>query len=244
MDEIITGNGKQRASGPLGKGDTTGHLILAAPVFLLYQLGLLVSPEAANGVDLFTRCLGYLAGLSVSAYLAVGRGLTAIYGLAVRSMVRKHRFEPKRFPQVLLESAVYALLMGPVAGKLLSQLHVLGGCLARMGILDRIVASAGAGFYEELVFRLGGLLGLVWLLSDKKGMKRWLAIALATAVTSLVFSAVHYVGPGSDPFGFASFSYRAVLGVFLGLIFVFRGFATAVWAHFLYDVYVMVVLMG
>ena len=88
---------------------------------------------------LFTRWLGYLAGLSFSVYLAVVLGLTAIYGLAVRSMVRKHRFEPKRFPQVLLESAVYALLMGPVAGKLLSQLHVLGGCLARMGILDRIV---------------------------------------------------------------------------------------------------------
>jgi len=226
-----------------GRDDWTGHLLLAAPVFLFYHLGLLISPNATNGVDLFTRILGRLAGLSWPVYLAVVLGLTAAYGLALRSMSRRRAFEPRRFPLVLMESGLYALLMGPVAGLLLSKLHVLGGWIDKMGVLDRIVASSGAGFYEELTFRLILLGGMLWLLS-KQGMKRWLAVGLAVIVTSLVFSAVHYIGPGSDPFDLGSFSYRSVLGAFLAGIFLLRGFATAVWAHALYDVYVMVILMG
>ncbi len=229
---------------PRGRDDWTGHLLLAAPVFLFYHLGLLISPNATNGVDVFTRLLGRLAGLSWPVYLAVVLGLTAAYGLALRSLARRRAFEPRRFPLVLMEAGLYALLMGPVAGLLLSKLHVLSaGWLESMGVLDRIVASSGAGFYEELVFRLVLLGGGLWLLS-KQGMRRWLAVTLGVIVSSLIFSAVHYVGPGSDPFDVGSFSYRAVLGVFLAGIFLLRGFATAVWAHALYDVYVMVILMG
>jgi membrane protease YdiL (CAAX protease family) len=223
--------------------DLTGHLLLAAPVFLFYHLGLLISPQAANGVDVFTRSLGYLAGLSWPVYLAVVLGLTAAYALAFRVLASKHRIDAKRFPLVLMEAGLYALLMGPVAGLLLSKLHVLGALLEQMGPLDRVVASAGAGFYEELVFRLFGLGALLWLLT-KQGLKRWLSVGLAVLVTSLIFSAVHYVGPGSDAFDLGSFAYRFVLGAFLAAIFLTRGFATAVWAHALYDVYVMVILMG
>ncbi|MBN2497640.1 MAG: CPBP family intramembrane metalloprotease [Deltaproteobacteria bacterium] len=225
------------------KPDHLGHLILAAPVFLLYQVGLLISPEAANGVDPLTRSLGYLAGLSWPVYLLIMAVLCAAYGFALRSLARNHALNPRRFPLVIGESLVYALLMGPTANLLLSKVHLvglpaLGGWVERMGYLDRIVASAGAGFYEELVFRLLLFGAIAWLL-DQKGLKRWQSVAIAALVSSLLFSAVHYVGPGSDVFALGSFSYRAVLGVFLALIFVFRGFATAVYAHFLYDVYVM-----
>lgn len=229
---------------PRGRDDWTGHLLLAAPVFLFYHLGLLISPNATNGVDVFTRMLGRLAGLSWPVYLAAVLGLTAAYGLALRSLAKRRAFEPRRFPLVLMESGLYALLMGPVAGLLLSKLHVLGaGWIEQMGVLDRIVASSGAGFYEELTFRLILLGGGLWLLA-KQGLKRWLAVTLGVLVSSLIFSAVHYIGPGSDAFDIGSFSYRAVLGVFLAGIFLLRGFATAVWAHALYDVYVMVILMG
>lgn len=242
MGETKTADGAARP-GRKASQDLTGHLLLDAPVFLFYHLGLLISPQAANGVDLFTRSMGYLAGLSWPVYLAAVLGLTAAYALAFRSLARKHRIDAKRFPLVLMEGGLYALLMGPVAGLLLSKLHVLGGWLEQMGPLDRMVASAGAGFYEELVFRLLGLGGLLWLLA-KRGLKRWLAVLLAVVATSLIFSAVHYIGPGSDPFDLGSFAYRSVLGGFLAGIFLLRGFATAVWAHALYDVYVMVILMA
>lgn len=225
------------------RADLLGHMILAAPVFLLYHLGLLVSPQAANGADLVTRLLGYLAGMSGLAYLLVMLILTVLYVWYVRRLRRSRRFDARRFPQVLVEATVYAVFMGPVASLLVSKMYLIGSSVLSMGPVDRLVASAGAGFYEELIFRLVGI-GLItgWL--EKRRLKKWLSVLIAVLVTSLVFSAMHYLGPGSDTFSMASFLFRLVLGAMLGAIFVFRGFATAVYAHFLYDLYVMFFLVS
>ena len=44
----------------------------------------------------------------------------------------------------------------------------------------------------------------------------------------------------SDKFALASFTFRALLGLILTIIYVTRGFAAAVWTHALYDVWVLV----
>jgi hypothetical protein len=225
------------------KTDVLGHVILSAPVFLLYHLGLLVSPRAANGVDPMTRLMGMLVGMSTLVYLLVMGGLAVAYVLWVRSLARKRRFMPRRFPLVILEAALYAVIMAPLAGLLLRKLHILSGPIAPMGLFDRVVASAGAGFYEELVFRLAGIGILVWIFEARK-MKRWLAFLLAALIGSMIFSGFHYVGAGTDAFSIGSFSFRFVLGLMLSGVYIFRGFATAVYAHFLYDVYVMCIWMA
>ena len=116
--------------------------------------------------------------------------------------------------------------------------------------------SIGAGFYEELTFRvvlfgLGAKL-LVWLVAQQKvdltGTApasrfsfRTLAVMVGWAIVcAMIFSAVHYIGPMSDSFQMPSFVFRLVLGLVLTLIFVTRGFAAAVWTHALYDVWVLV----
>ena len=86
-----------------------------------------------------------MAGLSWPVYLAAVLGLTAAYGLALRSLAKRRAFEPRRFPLVLMEAGLYALLMGPVAGLLLSKLHVLGaGSAVAVSDHDRDFVSAGA----------------------------------------------------------------------------------------------------
>jgi hypothetical protein len=44
----------------------------------------------------------------------------------------------------------------------------------------------------------------------------------------------------ADGFQLISFTFRAVLGLLLTLIFATRGFAAAVWTHAIYDVWVLV----
>ena len=121
------------------------------------------------------------------------------------------------------------------------------------------VLSLGAGFYEELAFRvllfgLGAKL-LIWVFAHQSyevvaGQKRklgWRAILvmlLWSLVAAALFSGAHYVGELGDPFALDSCVFRAVLGVLLTLIFVTRGFAAAVWAHALYDVWVLVFPFG
>jgi hypothetical protein len=60
----------------------------------------------------------------------------------------------------------------------------------------------------------------------------------------VIFSGFHYLGAGSEAFAITSFAFRTVLGLMLAAVYIFRGFATAVYAHFLYDVYVMCIWMG
>lgn len=218
-----------------------GSWILVAPVFLFYHLGLLVSPEAANGVDLITRLLGLVAASSTGVYLVVMGALVVIYLLVLGRMRRSGRFAPHRWPRVLLESALYAALMGPVASLLLHKLHLIA-LVAAMGPVDRVVASAGAGFYEELVFRLGAVGGGLALLRHG-GVGSTAAVLISVSASALVFAAMHHLGPGGEPFLLTGFAFRSVLGVMLAVIFLARGFATAVYTHFFYDVYVMLLWM-
>ena len=112
----------------------------------------------------------------------------------------------------------------------------------------------GAGFYEELAFRVVlfglGAKALVWLFaqehmgvvagSPRLSFKAVLLMLGWAFVSAAVFSGVHYIGAFRDAPDLSSFVFRLVLGLALTLIFVTRGFAAAVWAHALYDVWVLV----
>lgn len=127
-----------------------------------------------------------------------------------------------------------------------------------------LVMSLGAGFYEELAFRVLlfglGAKVLVWMFTHQAYLVvgdgtsavrvarpgnglTWRGVLVAflwALVSASVFSGVHYVGALGDSFALPSFVFRVVLGLVLTLIFVLRGFAAAVWAHALYDIRVLV----
>ncbi len=59
-------------------------------------------------------------------------------------------------------------------------------------------------------------------------------------VAAVVFSGWHYVGALGDDFDARTFVFRAVCGLVFTVIYVYRGFAPAVWTHALYDIWVLV----
>jgi len=61
-------------------------------------------------------------------------------------------------------------------------------------------------------------------------------------VTSLLFSAAHYLGPAADSFTLFSFVFRTLAGMFFAVLFVMRGFGITVGAHAGYDLIVGIVL--
>jgi hypothetical protein len=101
----------------------------------------------------------------------------------------------------------------------------------------------GAGFYEEVAFRVGlfafGFKAIV-LLFPMTPWQKGAAMVIWALATSLLFSLWHYVGPLSDPLDVKSFVFRWTCGLVFTLIFALRGFAPAVWTHALYDIWVMV----
>jgi membrane protease YdiL (CAAX protease family) len=108
------------------------------------------------------------------------------------------------------------------------------------GPLTNLIMSVGAGVYEETVFRLGMMGGLVALFERVIGMRRFFAVLLGLVLSSAAFSAVHHLGPLGDPLAVWIFVFRMLAGMLFGLLFWFRGFAVAVYTHTIYDVIVLV----
>ncbi|MEM9695632.1 MAG: CPBP family glutamic-type intramembrane protease [Myxococcota bacterium] len=214
-------------------------LALTLPIFVAYHLGVVLL-KVRNAADLVTAELTRLAESHIVAYwaltLAVGAALASFFVV----LTRGRAFASERFVLVALEGIVYAILMRSVA------LHALGALPLSVGLgpqVSGVIMSLGAGFYEELIFRVGlfggGLLGLRLLF----GTLPRIPLAFAWAVIcAAIFSGWHYIGPLADGFRMDTFIFRAVCGLVLTAIFRFRGFAPAVWTHATYDVWALGVI--
>ena len=111
--------------------------------------------------------------------------------------------------------------------------------LSAAPVIGRIIGYMGAGVYEEMLFRLL-LLPPVAACAWRLGARRGLRIVLAVLLTSVVFSAAHYLGPHGEDFNSFSFAFRFLAGAFFSILFVYRGFGVAAGTHALYDVFVSV----
>jgi membrane protease YdiL (CAAX protease family) len=249
-------SGRPRTTRPATMGTLGNHLagrvdpltsaIFVFPLFMIYQLGILLS-RGLNGVDFVTASFVQLCERDLGNYLIVLSGLLVGYAAILLLLRQRESFDPKAFVPVLAESAFYALTMGSIILFVMHRFVELVPGLATgqlaaalssgLNFLDIVVISAGAGLHEELIFRLLGLGGLSWLLAGAMGEKQ--AWVLALLISSLTFSLAHHLGPSGEAFEFAAFCYRALAGVMFALIYQVRGFAVAVWTHAIYDVYVL-----
>tara|TARA_B100000945_G_scaffold319618_1_gene327240 strand:- start:112 stop:819 length:708 start_codon:yes stop_codon:yes gene_type:complete len=101
-------------------------------------------------------------------------------------------------------------------------------------ILDNIYLSIGAGIWEELVFRLVGINILVKLLFLYEYSLTYSYI-VSIILTSIIFSFAHYSGSFGELFSFATFLYRFIAGVMLGIIYSIRGYGITVYTHIFYN---------
>lgn len=227
----------------LGRGDLTTSLILIAPLFLAYEIGVMFS-STINGVDFVTRWLFAAVGSSKQNFLILHLALLVAYVAWVARARHRRQLDADTVLPMVFESGIYALTLGTFIVFVMQR--VLGfftgtdlDQLALGSTGEAVVISLGAGVYEELVFRLGLLAGGGALLS-RLGVRRPLALVLAMVGSALIFSWAHHVGAHGEPFEVSVFTYRAIAGGIFGLIFYYRSLAHAVYSHFLYDLYVLV----
>jgi hypothetical protein len=233
------------------------ELGLTLPIFLVYHLAV-VFLGVQNATDMVTGALLSLSAGDTNKYLLATLAIGVIFAGTFALLGRGQAFRPSKFFQIIVEGTIYAVGMAVVAN------FVVGSLFARipsLGLRDQsrivgFIMSLGAGFYEELTFRVLlfglGAKALVWLLGQERmelagtstagrfSFRSWLIMAVWAVTCAVVFSGVHYIGPMSDAFQLTSFTFRAVLGLILTLIFVTRGFAAAVWTHAIYDIWVLV----
>ena len=223
----------------------------ALPLLVLYEalaagLSRFAGEQMRNGADVMMRSLFVAVAGARGPLLFVLCVIAVSIWLIARDLRRGGKLEARIFGWMSAESILLALVFGLVIGTITTRLLTpfgslaIGGVQPQMGVGARLMLSLGAGLYEELLFRVLLVSGLLLLARRVLGWGPPLAKTFAVVVGALIFSAFHYVGAYGDPFRLDSFVFRAIAGVAFSALFVFRGFGITAWTHALYDVLVLV----
>jgi membrane protease YdiL (CAAX protease family) len=148
---------------------------------------------------------------------------------------------------IVIEALTWGFLLGPALLILTRWLPLAPAPLVLGVDFGRIHASlavaAGAGLYEELLFRAVGLglgarlLHFLFRHFAAEITSRRLSWLIALLLSSAAFAAAH--GIHGDPQAFEPdiLTFRTVAGLTFGLLFAFRGLAVCAYAHFAYDAF-------
>jgi hypothetical protein len=225
-------------------------LTFALPLLALYEaLALALNQSTTsglrNGADVLLKSLAQ-ALLGAHGPLIFRGALGAVMVLLVVRDARLHPggLRPGVLAMMLAESAALALVFGVVVGLVTARLLDVFGILAMAqfeGVPwpSALMISLGAGLYEELVFRVLLVSGLLLGARFFFGWRRATAATFAVVVGALIFSAFHYIGPYGDALELPSFLFRAIAGVAFSALYVTHGFGITAWTHALYDVFVL-----
>lgn len=212
-------------------------LLFSLPFVIIYEVGrrLFVSDTILSADQFLQGILRYLANLCGSDWVHTIPTIAAIF--LIPAMLAWHfygkypwKFRVEYFLGLLVESAAYAFLLFVVPSKLMM---AAGG---KSGITTELVLSFGAGVYEEFVFRVVLMFGLMAFFYFVLKMQKGWAMFGAIVISAVLFSLFHYSSPAD--FDKVSFVFRTVSGIYFSAIMAFRGFGAAVGAHSLYDVMV------
>jgi membrane protease YdiL (CAAX protease family) len=71
--------------------------------------------------------------------------------------------------------------------------------------------------------------------------RRWCTFA-AVIISAILFASFHYVGDFGEIFILKTFLLRTIAGLFLGIVYIFRGFGITALAHMSYDFIVVSII--
>lgn len=209
-------------------------LVFLLPAMVLFEIGTSfhsADPIAFRLLQVFFRQLG-----------ATGRFIpfcSVVVILLAWHIARKDRWSisVETLWAMALESVLLAL-----------PLLALGVAVARWNIhvplysdpdqwRDNTILSLGAGIYEEFVFRLILMTGLMLILGDLLRLHQRWASLLMVAISAVLFSLYHYLG--NESFQMRSFVFRAIAGIYFGVLFLVRGFGVTAGCHIAYDIMII-----
>jgi hypothetical protein len=96
---------------------------------------------------------------------------------------------------------------------------------------QQMVLALGAGVYEELVFRLYLIAGLLWLFENGLRIRNTAAQCTAVVLSAAIFAACHFHPVGIEQFNLAHFLQRMAAGAYLAVVFLLRGLGITAGCH-------------
>ena len=216
--------------------------IFTLPLFLLYEVGIfLISSrdidQLRNGADVLMRQVLESFGV----YGMYGFGGTFLIGFLIAFLRQKKNLRTSeidsRFLLIMFfESIVWATLLVIMMIKIPTFLSLSN----EDHLIQQVVLAIGAGIYEEFVFRVLLISGLAILFGLIFNWGEFGKTFLSVIISSAIFSIFHFFGSYGDVFSFPLFFARFFAGIFLAMIYIFRGFGITAYAHSIYDLFVLV----
>lgn len=236
-------------------------LYFLLPLLVFYELGTwMLAPEEGER-------LAPILAESILAIFFRGLGVTGVYlpalivvaVLLCMHLVRRDPWspEPKLYGVMWVETFAWALplfIFSIVLVRELGSLQATTDALTASATTDAswkqyMVFSVGAGIYEELLFRLIGIALLHMLLVDVLALPEKPSGFATIVLSALAFAIYHFVINNNNPdawvgytiktIDWGNFAFFTLAGVYLGMIYVIRGFGLVVGTHALYDVMVI-----
>jgi membrane protease YdiL (CAAX protease family) len=222
-------------------------LVFAGPLLLIYEIGVIfLGPSAQrNGADAWLReqlkILGFRAGFDYFLLPVLTVGILLSWHYVSRQPWRVSR---KVLAGMAAESLGLAVALWFSWGLYQFFMHLMAHAVGLeisphdgADWLGTVNSYFGAGIYEELLFRmilLNLCVGLlIWLRAERRA-----SVIGGIILSSLLFSAAHYIGRYGDAFKWDTFCFRFLAGAFFAVLYIYRGFGIAAGTHALYDVLV------
>lgn len=210
-------------------------IAFTVPVFLLYHLGILLI-DRRHDVDFVSTVALRLLEASTPVYVLVTLAVALVLLVTAQVQMKRGKAEAHSFKRVFVESLGAALLILMAIGWATHEVRT-GEALdvPLLSFADKLVLAAGAGFHEEFIFRALLISGASWALTKLTKWKPWVSLILCSLVSSALFSLVHYFVLADEVFVMQVAGFRVLEGLLFAALYLTRGFATAVYAHTLYD---------
>jgi hypothetical protein len=215
-------------------------LVFAIPLLIAYEgFALFLNHSDLYGIrnsaDVFLKL--FLAYVGIHGFFGFGTALVVALLLfrAIGGGPRFGSIRPGVLAWMLAESLIYSLVLGTLVSAVTRLLLAQPFPLSRSA---QVLVSLGAGIYEEFVFRVLLLAGLIFILHHILRLQHLVADGLAAGLGALLFAAFHYIGPFGDPLQLPSFVFRFVAGLILTGLYFSRGYGITAYTHSLYNLWI------
>jgi len=219
-------------------------LVAVFPLLVIYESGLILIrnahlPTVRNSADVLLQSI--LSSLGIRGML--GLGFLFIVGTVVAFYWNRNRHPEESFSSTILIGIVgESCLWGLVLVLILQSFQALLMNPIMRETVQQVVLGLGAGLFEELIFRVLLITGLVPLLILAFQWRPMGAKIIAVLLAAALFSWFHFMGPLGGVPRVTLFLVRFVAGCFLGFLYIFRGFGITAWSHAIYDLITVIQL--
>lgn len=210
-------------------------LILVLPVLAIYEAGVFFLFrdsffEMRNTGEVLIRSFFTRINLSNPYIIS---GILLLVFMAV--MIRGYRIEKK--PGVHANFLVYMLIESMFWGSTLYiTLHLFAEIPLQMMTLEDKMANMnlaiGAGIFEELIFRMVIITAIFIVLQQGVGVSENASKITSILLAAIIFAGFHLFMETFSPNVFAQ---RVFGGLFLGVLYTFRGYGISAYAHIIYN---------